>query len=306
MSENETFGLNIKALVSNDIPSTEEVSKKLSTHKRGPGRPPSDPSSLSNVSSVHVIKPEKNKDDEIEKDYKATTALLLGVISQSDSMYVDIENEIDKFKNPRFGGKNKLLYETSYRTTQTQLLNTKVSAIRELNSSRNKINDIKFKRMQLNKEINSNDSDKYVMDAYNAFINASKFGLPAGPSQINPVVLNTPSNNTPTPTIVKPDGTSTDSSFNNYVSNLTPEQKRMIVGNDPNIKTVVVYDQSTGNRYFDVINVKTGLSVPGVARPSETILDGMRININNCTAENSNLNKSYPLVLFGSANSNEV
>ena len=90
-----------------------------------------------------------------------------------------------------------------------------------------------------------------------------------------------------------------DISFQEYQNNLTPVQKKMIADKDPNIKTVVVYDQSSGNKWFDVINVTTGKSIPGIQRPAEFLLDNMRIDIRNGLGVNSNTNMTFPLVIVG-------
>ena len=95
-------------------------------------------------------------------------------------------------------------------------------------------------------------------------------------------------------------------SFQNYKENLTPIQRKMILDKDPNIKTVVVYNQTTGEKYFDVINVQTGQSVPGVQRPAEFLLDNMRVDARNGIASNSNINKSFPLVIIGTSAADEL
>ena len=68
---------------------------------------------------------------------------------------------------------------------------------------------------------------------------------------------------------------------------------------NPNVKTVVVYNQTTGNKWFDVIDVTTGNSVPNIARPAEFLLDDMVPDFRNGIATNSNANMSFPLVLQG-------
>ena len=72
-----------------------------------------------------------------------------------------------------------------------------------------------------------------------------------------------------------------DQAFNDYIGNLTPVQRKMISEKDPNIQTVVIYNQATGTKYFDVVNVQTGQSVPGIQRPGEFLLDDMRIDQRN-------------------------
>ena len=80
----------------------------------------------------------------------------------------------------------------------------------------------------------------------------------------------------------------------------------MISSKDPNIKTVVVYNLSTGDKYFDVINVSTGMSVPDVQRPAEFLLNDVRVDIRNGIAINSTTNMSYPLVIIGTRAADEL
>jgi hypothetical protein len=64
-----------------------------------------------------------------------------------------------------------------------------------------------------------------------------------------------------------------------------------------NIETVVMYDESTGNRWFDVVDKQTRQSVPNVERPDNTYIYDLDINIHGGYAKDSNLSKVYPLVV---------
>ena len=147
-------------------------------------------------------------------------------------------------------------------------------------------------------------------------LNSTHYGLPTMSQPIAPMSLNTGISLTgqqvpaqmlgSTSDIITSDDNSTtlhqnhiDPSFETYKENITPIQRAMIAEKDPNIKTVVVYNQSSGNKYFDVVNVHTGQSVPGIQRPADFLLDDMRIDANNGIAVNSNANMSFPLVITG-------
>ena len=171
------------------------------------------------------------------------------------------------------------------------------------------------------------------MDAYYALVNSAQYGLPVAHPPLNQASINTGVNmaggivtNTtlgmPTGTlepgpIITGTGSSTlsggnhqitqvDQSFEEYKANMTPVQRRMIVDKDPNVKTVVVYNQSTGTKYFDVVNVSTGQSIPGVAKPAEFLLDRVRVDLRNGIAVNSDINQTYPLVLVGNRAADEL
>ena len=93
-----------------------------------------------------------------------------------------------------------------------------------------------------------------------------------------------------------------DPGYQNFLSNMTPEQNAMRYEDNPNVKTVVVYDQSNGRKWFDVIDTSTGASIPNVPRPDDFLLDDTRPDLSNMVARNANINVTYPLVVVGQAN----
>lgn len=307
--------------------------------KRGPGRPPKNTSTANTYidgSSIVINNKKSDKDpmeSRFEKGYAGTVGLLATAISQTDTIYSSIEQELNNFRNNRsYGGRNRMQHMSDFMNTQTSLINTKIGAIRELNSIRNKINDLVLKQKQMDKNSIEENSDKAVMDAYYALVNSAQYGLPVAHPPLNQASINTGVNmagNIVTNTSINssiPTGTlspgpmvtggnsggsphqiiQTDQSFEEYKNNLTPEQRRMIVDKDPNVKTVVVYNQSTGTKFFDVVNVSTGQSIPGVAKPAEFLLDRVRIDLRNGVAVNSDINATYPLVLIGNRAADEL
>lgn len=291
--------------------------------KRGPGRPPKSSYNNANIytDSDGIIKANKSQSPEVqyEKGYSTNSKLLYGAIAQSDNIYQNIETElVDLRTHPAKGGKIRHQIMSEYMNTQVGLLNTKITAIRELDNIRHKINDLILKKMQIDKDSIDENSDKTVMDAYYALVNASNYGLPQFNSPLSAASINTgigldgqrlqTTSIIPSSEIIpaNEDPNTIDQSFEQYKANLTPVQRKMILDNDPNIKTVVVYDQSSGRKYFDVINVQTGQSVPGVSRPGEFLLDNMRIDARNGIAVNSNINQSFPLVIIGNRVADEL
>lgn len=300
------------------------------TRKRGPGRPPKNglPVTYTNlVKADEDTKKRKNNslEKQFEKGYIDNAKLLYGAIAQSDNLYGNIEDELEKFKTNRsYGGRNRMMHISNFMNTQVGLINTKVGAVRELNSMRNKINDLVLRKEQMLKDTGDENGDKAIMDAYYALINAPRYGLPPmnpplATSSINTGV-NLSGNEIPTTTLAQTPKIITaseepttigavqqvDKSFENYMQNLNPIQKKMIMDKNPNVKTVVVYNQSTGNKYFEVVDVSTGNVVPGVQKPGEFILNDIRLDFRNGLAVNSNLNQTYPLVITGTKVSDEL
>ena len=310
------YGFNTNSLVISES-DLEVLPPEQPKKKRGPGRPSANSNANTYTDDSTIVKANKSSSTEsiYEKGYNVTTKLLYGSIQQSETIYNNIENELQDLRDhPAKGGKIRGQIMSEYMNTQVSLINTKIQAIRELDNIRNKINDLNLKRYQLDKDANDENSDKAVMDAYYAFINSANYGLPRAQAPLSPSTINTGINLAGAPiqsnmissSEIVPVSSSVDKSFEEYKQNLTPIQRKMILDNDPNIKTVVVYDQSTGVKYFDVVNVQTGQSVPGVTRPAEILLEAMRIDARNGVAINSNVNQTYPLVIIGSRVADEL
>ena len=326
---------------SNDVVDTSNMPGMVTVEevpkKRGPGRPPKNASNSNTYTGEMVTGKKSDKDPletKFERGYAATAGMLATAISQTDTIYASIDQELNNFRNNRgYGGRNRMQHMSEFMNTQASLINTKISAVRELNSIRNKINDLVLKQRAADKNSVDENSDKAVMDAYYALVNSAQYGLPVAHPPLNQASINTGVNMTggivtnttlgmPTGTlepgpIITGTGSSTlsggnhqitqvDQSFEEYKANMTPVQRRMIVDKDPNVKTVVVYNQSTGAKYFDVVNVSTGQSIPGVAKPAEFLLDRVRVDLRNGIAVNSDINQTYPLVLVGNRAADEL
>ena len=320
------YGLSSSALVqegNDDVLNTPVQIPK----KRGPGRPPKRKESDINSNTYTDIVVSDNKRNtpealvkEYEKGYIDNAKLLYGAIAQTEQVYNNVEEELDKYRNNRaYGGKNRAMNISQFMSTQVGLISTKITAVRELNSVRNKINDLVLKKEQMLKDTGEDNADKSIMDAYYALVNAPRYGLPSFNQQLSPTTINTGTmlsgNQLPSTGIVTAGTINTNTSnntiekdkqFEDYQNNLNPIQKRMIAQNDPNVKTVVCYDAGTGNKWFDVINVQTGMSIPGIQRPAEFLLDDMRVDTRNAIAVNSNTNMSFPLVILGTRAADEI
>lgn len=312
-----TFGFSTEDSVENN---NEKSVVLLNTQpepskKRGPGRPSKNSSAnqYTDIVTVDNKKKERSLDKQYEKGYLDNAKLLYTAIAQTDTIYSDINEELNKYRGNRsYGGRNRMMSMSNFMNTQTELINTKISAVKELNSIRSKINDLVMKKEQLLKDTGDDNSDKAVMDAYYALVNAPRYGLPTVHQALAPASINTginlQGNVVPSTGIVTStaDTASEEQSFAAYKSNLDPVKQKMIADKDPNIKTVVVYDQHTGNKYFDVVNVQTGLSIPGIQRPADFLLNDMKIDMRNGVATNSNTNMVFPLVIVGTRVADEL
>lgn len=237
----------------------------------------------------------KSKKDESYYDkYAKTNALLDQTIFEIDDLNSAVKNEL-KLVTASKTLKKKYEYISELAGTSGSLLSTKVTAIRELNKSITDSVNLEIKMARENKQAEETD-DKRIMDMYNAFINTpiGSYAAPIAPSNIDMVLGNTGVSITPmTPTgEVQTD----DLGFNQYMNSLTPEQRRIQLEKE-NIKTCVIFDPDTGQRYFDNINLDTNQPVPGLPLPEAQFLDELNINMNTGVARNTNLNITYPVVV---------
>lgn len=278
---------NCKVNISGLVGNKQEVYKPDTVEETANGKGKSRKSPTVNMT--------KSKKDESYYDkYAKTNALLDQTIFEIDDLNSAVKNEL-KLVTASKTLKKKYEYISELAGTSGSLLSTKVTAIRELNKSITDSVNLEIKMARENKQAEETD-DKRIMDMYNAFINTpiGSYAAPIAPSNIDMVLGNTGVSITPmTPTgEVQTD----DLGFNQYMNSLTPEQRRIQLEKE-NIKTCVIFDPDTGQRYFDNINLDTNQPVPGLPLPEAQFLDELNINMNTGVARNTNLNITYPVVV---------
>lgn len=232
--------------------------------------------------------------------YMSTQEALRATVSQIDNLALEVNEQLKYIKDSKVI-KGKYKYISDLAMTQGNLLSAKIGAIREMNKTITDAHNLDQRRYKDNKETMSDgDDDKRIMDIYNAFIKLPINSAQNSYEMLGPNIIDAtlPSDNV---TRIDPEGNTSgaDYGYQQYLQNITPEQNRMRYEKDPNIKTVVKYDQSTGNRWFDVIDMRTGTSIPNVAKPDDFLLEDMSINLRSGTARNSNANMDFPLITVG-------
>lgn len=175
-------------------------------------------------------------------------------------------------------------------------LNAKLSAIKE----KNKVTaDIMHLELQRTKELklqqNEQDDTTRIADMYHAFIN-TPMGM--GPGVLGPTIQDmTIMGQTQLPHM--------DIGMGNdgmWEQSLDPAQKRMLYDAQGRIETIVVYDETTGNRYFSVVDKQTRQPVQGIEAPSNANIYDLDINLRAGIAKDPNRNEIYPLVVVNSNN----
>jgi hypothetical protein len=233
-----------------------------------------------------------------KENYKETDTLLRTSIAQIDSVTGYIETDLREIRSAK-NLKKKYDYTALLYGTESSLIGQKISAIRELNSTINKINDMEFKRAKEMRALDTaNNDDKAIMDLYQAMVSGS---LPMNNNNMNTynatVMQNSiipASNNIPSNL-----GNSYDAGYQKYLSNISPEENMMLFENNSNIQEVVCYNQDTQNMYFDIMDVNTGQSVPNVPRKDAMFLENTKLDFSDMIARNDKLGESYRIVLVG-------
>lgn len=224
--------------------------------------------------------------------YNETNAMLRTAIYQTDELSSEIKSDIDDIRSSKTI-KNKYTYLTNLTASASALIGTKINAIKEMNSTITQSHNLELNRMKALKLDKSDENDEMkMMDIYSAFVN-TPIGTysPQAPS-IQDLTLGVNSSNSPVNAVEMVNPSSQQ-------SNLTPEQIRMRMESNPNIEVVVRYNQSTGQRCFDVIDKTNMTSVTGYPRPDAFLLEDTTIDVHAGIARNRNINTVWPLIVDG-------
>jgi hypothetical protein len=290
-----------------EVPSTNATTEEPPKRKRGRPKKSEQQQSSDNNNTTIVTRnttsansglPLCQTNEPYEDTYNETNNMLRISVAQLDILANDVKTEIDNIKGSKTL-KGKYKYISDLCATASNLVSSKISAIKEINSVKTKCHELEIRRIKDIKSAaaNQQDDDKYIADLYNAYINT-----PIG-SAPNPALQYTSSNVAGNMNALMtgiPTGNNNEElNFNNFMNNLTPEQNRMLLGDNPNIETVLVYDPETGAKDFDVIDINTGMPVSNYPRPDRALLDETSVDTMTGIATNTNIGQSWKVVVRG-------
>lgn len=250
-----------------------------------------------------------NSNMSYSKTYEVPKQLLAQSMMQVDDMLGKVNEDINIVRNLKFS-RNKYDYLNALYAASNSLIGNRISIAREISNIQSNINRYELAKHKELSAIDAESDDKRLMDLYNAYVNAPIGTLPQSVAaqrfNMPPQNINLPQNAVPvinsSSGIIGADGTAVggeDPGYAHFMSNLTPEQNAMVNENNPFIQTVLVYDQSSQNKWFEVIDTRTGQQVPNMPLPPDFIKDGCVIDIKNGLARNSSLNQVYKLKVVG-------
>ena len=268
------------------VPSEEKLTKKRSL-KKSDINVPSDGDSL-----VYPIPGADIAEVNYEQTYAETTSIIKDAIAQVDKLSGEVLSDLEEIRGSKTL-KNKHKTITDMALVASNLINTKISAAKEINNTVNQIHNLNMNRFKITKMDQKDGNDeKTMMDIYTSFVN-TPVGTYTAPS-IQDITLGV---NAPSPNVTPIEMVAPGSSD---PQNLTPEQNRMRMESNTSIQAVVRYNQSTGQRCFDVIDTNTGMSVPNYPRPDAFLLEDTTIDVHTGIARNRNINMVWPLIIEGS------
>lgn len=225
--------------------------------------------------------------------YQETNNQLDDSINQLNMLGNELMSEFVTVKNSKTL-KNKYNYMNDMTSTLTNIISTKIGAIKEKNKTINDVNNLELKRMQqLKTTMNEDDDNTKIMNMYDAFIN-TPIGVGGGRDILGPSIRDLTVSGSLSPDMNRM-SIGTDQQM--WEQSLSPAENRMVLNAKGVIDTVVMYDEVTGNRWFEVIDKTTGQPVPNVEKPDNTYIYELDINTRGGYAKDINRNTTYPLII---------
>lgn len=275
--------------------------KRVRDTKRIKVKPAGDDNTVEKVDGEVV----SDSDEKSINNYRDTMSALRNTVVELDVLANEMKADLDMVRSSKTL-RGRYQYSSMLGQNISQILSTKVQAIKEMNTTIKNASELDYRIKKDNREFaNAGNDDQRLMDMYNAFI-STPTGSAAnalGPS-VQQMML--PGNDnvqqysrgpiTDDNPLAQP---GMDPGYAAYLQHMTPEQSRMLLEGNPDIKEVVVYNPSTGEKHFRVQNTATGEFLEGVAHHDDVFLEDCSINTRNNTARNTNLNMSFPLVVVG-------
>ena len=224
--------------------------------------------------------------------YQDTNEQLDSAIKELNMLGSEVMGELVKIKSSKTL-KNKYNYINDMTATVTNIINTKIGAIKEKNKTINDVNNMELRRMkELKIDPSQEDDNARIANLYDAFIN-TPVGTYGGQNILGPGLADmTLMGGAPDMNRVQ-----IGSDQAAWEQNLNPAENRMLLEAKGLVETVVFYDQVSGNRWFEVVDKNTRQPVPNVEKPDDSYIWELDINVNGGFAKDGNRNVIYPLIV---------
>ncbi len=229
--------------------------------------------------------------------YQETNNLLHETLGQIDAVNGELVQEFNAVRHNRTM-KNKYNVLNALSENIGAMISNRISTIKEINNCISKSNDMDYKKYKdIQAAQSAMNDDKYIADIYQAFMQnpqnqAPTYQMP----NIDQSIMGSGIIRATVPDGNLAPGGMLDAGYLNYISNMTPEQNLMRYENNPNVKQVVVYDASTGSKFFQMMDMSTGEAIPNLPVYDEMIMEDTTLDLANGIAKNLNLRESFPII----------
>jgi hypothetical protein len=293
-----------------------DIDLSSSTKKKGKSRKSENNESLycpmGQVNTNEIVKGEVVEDLPTINTYFETAGMIKQSMDQIDTVIGDVKRELDDVRNSRTL-KSKYNIIVGLAGNLSDLMNARISAIKELNNCISKSNDMDYKRQKDRKEAMSgagSGDELAVMNLYRSIVQDPNIVLGQAGQKIPDYMVQQMQQQTPNVVsgIVRATDTPSagmtafdptqDQGYINYMANMPASMNALLMEQNPDIKEVVVFDASTGAKWFQVMNMKTNQVIPNMQVTDQMFMEDTTLNIKNRTAQNINLGKTYPLVVI--------
>ncbi len=231
--------------------------------------------------------------------YAETTGMLRETLGQIDALSSELVQEFNNVRASRTM-KNKYGALTDISENIGSLISSKIAAIREINSSISKSNDLDYKKMKdIKAAQDMRNDDTYIANVYQSLI-SNPAAQPTEPNmpQIPMMTQGSMMGSSIIRANVNNEGQimGGDQAYLNYMSNLSPEQNLMLYEQNPNVKQVVVFDHATGNKFFQMMDMSNGQVIPNLPVYDQDFMADTTLDLAKGIAKNINLGETFPIV----------
>ena len=224
--------------------------------------------------------------------YQETNEQLDSAIKELNMLGSEVMGELVKVKSSKTL-KNKYNYINDMTATVTNIISTKIGAIKEKNKTINDVNNMELRRMkELKIDTSQEDDNARIANLYDAFVN-TPIGTYGGQNILGPSLADM--------TLMGGAPDMNRMAIGNdqaqWEQGLNPAENRMLLEAKGLVETVVFYDQTSGNRWFEIVDKNTKQPVPNVEKPDDSYIWELDINVNGGFAKDANRNVIYPLIV---------
>lgn len=295
-TKDESFNVEVSV---GDLPISNELRMIVGTGNEIPAKKPGRPKKNKEENTTPDL-PMTASNVPYKETYAETDNILRQAIGELGKAATEIGQDLDDIRASRTLRK-KYDYISALQSSRATVINTIVSAAREMNNSIKNSHELDLKRakdMRLSEA--EKDDVKSIQDMYNAFVSMpvqQNMGNPQFMSPLGPMTSDLTMAGNNINGYLPVSGADIDAGYNNYMNNMTPEQLTMLIEENPHINQVITYNPETGAADFEVYNSETGQFIQGVPKKSaEMFMQDMQFDFQNMQAHSNNLNESYEVI----------